>query len=121
MRATVSMPDLFLPIDAQGHLRFDAPSGRTLDFDADGDVLTLNVPTWVELTGLSPRPWSARVTAIRHLSGLLSTYALTLRLSTQGRVFLELGANVRPNWLARIAGLGRVRLSSPVIGLFFRR
>ncbi len=102
-------------------MRLDAPSGRTLDFVADGDALTLDVPTWAELDGLSPTSWTARSSAVQKLSAVLSTCALTLRLTTRGKVFLELGAKVRPNWFARLAGLGPVRLKSPVIGLFFRR
>ena len=121
MRVTVSAPDLSLPVEAQGHLRLDAPSGRTLDFLANGDTLTLDVPTRGELDGLSPSSWTARLRATRNLSTVLSAGALTLKLTTRGRVFLELGANVRPNWFARLARLGPVRLKRPFIGLLLRR
>ena len=121
MRATVSAPDLSLPVEAQGHLRLDAPSGRTLELVADGDALTLEVPTWAELNDLSPSSWRVRLTMLRNLSAVLSTCALTLNLTTRDRVFLELGANVRPGWFARLARLGPVRLKGPVTGFFLRR
>ncbi len=121
MRVTVSAPDLSLPVEAQGHLRLDAPSGRTLELVADGDTLTLEVPTWADLNGLSPSALRARLATARNLSAVLSTCALTLKLTTRDRVFLELGANVKPSWFSRLIRIGPVRFRSPLIGLFFRR
>ena len=114
-------PELYLPIEAQGSLRLDAPSGRTVALTANRDTLTLEVPTWSELKGLSPRSWSARLMNLRRLSALLSTCALTLRMQTRGQTFLEIGANVRPNVFAKLAGLSSVRPTASLLRLLLRR
>ena len=121
MHATVSVPDLHLPVEAQGHLRIDAPTGRTLDLVANGDTLTLDVPTWADLKGLSSSALRARLATVRNLSAVLSTCALTLKFTTRDRVFLELGANVKPSWFSRLTRIGPVRFKRAVFGLFLRR
>ena len=116
-----SAPDLRLPVAAQGRLRLDAPSGRRLDLEANGNALTLEVPTWTELRLLSPAGWAARSSALRKLAAVLEVSALTLTLASHGKPFLELGAGVRPNLLTRLARLGPARLSASVVRFYFRR
>ena len=48
MLVTASKPDLFLPVEAQGHLRLDAPTGRTLELIAEGDTLRVCVTRALE-------------------------------------------------------------------------
>ncbi|MEE4161509.1 MAG: hypothetical protein V2I25_03315 [Woeseiaceae bacterium] len=118
---TAPAPEAYRPIDAEGRLRLEAPSGRTLEVVAEGNALRLDVPTWSELSALVPRARGTRSRLLRVVGELLSSHGLTLRLESGGRTFFELGATVRPNWLARLFRLAPARLQLSAITLFLRR
>jgi hypothetical protein len=111
---------VILPIDTDGHLRLEAPSGRILDLVAEGRVLRLEVPGRSELRALTPRAGAARSQLLHRVAGLLSAYDLTLRLESRGRPFFTLGAGVRPNWLSRLLGVAPARTRISALALLFR-
>ncbi len=114
-------PDPFLPIEAQGTLRLDAPTGRSLDLVADGTALQLELPGWAEARDLMPRSFKARATAVRSLALVLQNYGLTFSLQSAGTSLCMLGHGVRPTWLARLLGLAPAHIPLSAIRLLFRR
>ena len=121
MLVTASRPDRSLPIEAQGRLRLDAPTGRALDLIADGDTLTLEVRSFRDIKSLVPHSARRRRHSARTLAGVLETYGLTFRMTSLGKSVFEVGQKTRPNWLARLLGLGPARIPLSAIGLLFRR
>ena len=117
---TVFRPKVLLPVEAQGMLRLDAPTGRPMDVVADGDTLRVDVPGWREIRALAPRSSRARARAIRLLAAILSSYGLTLSMESAGRPVIQLGCNVRPTILARLLGLAPARIPVSAISLLFR-
>ena len=118
---TVFRPDVSLPVEAQGKLRLDAPTGRSLEFVADGDTLRLDLPGWAELQTLIPRSSRARARAVRSLANVLDAYRLELSLEYAGKPFFRLGHNADSNWLARLLGLAPARISLSAIRLLVER
>ena len=118
---TAPAPEACRLIDAEGRLRLEAPSGRRLEFVAEGSALRLDVPTWTELSALVPQTRGTRSRLLRRAGVLLSTHGLTLRVESGGRTCFELGAAIRPNWLSRLLRLAPGRLSLSAIALFLRR
>ncbi len=117
---TASRPDISLPVEAQGHLRLDAPSGRTLDLVADGDTLRLDVESFEDIRSMIPRSARLRGQSTRTLGAVLSTYGLTLNVVSAGKSVFEIGRQAEPNWLARLLGLAPARIPLSAIGLLFR-
>ncbi len=115
------MPDAALPVDAQGILRIDAPTGRSLELVASGDTLRLELPGWPEARAMLPRSVGARGRAVGRLSELLSGLDLMLILESAGKPVMQLGAGVRPSWLARLLGLAPARIPLAAVALFFSR
>ena len=109
------------PLESLGHLRLEAPSGRTLDLVAEGSVLRLDVPGWPELRAFMPQKGTTRSQVLRRVARLLSASGLTLRLESRGRPFVTLGSGVRPNWLSRLLGITPARTSFFAFALLFRR
>lgn len=110
-----------MPVEAQGSLRLDAPTGRTLEVVADGDNLRLDVPTWSDLRAMMPRSLRARGRAVRMTADVLRTYGLTLSLETAGKPFFQIGHNVKAGWLAGLIGLAPARISLRALLLRFKR
>lgn len=108
-------------LETLGHLRLEAPSGRTLNLVAEGSVLRLDVPGWPELRALMPRTGAARSQMLRRVAGVLSASGLTLRLESRGRPFVTLGSGVRSNWLSRLLGIAPARTSFSAFALLLRR
>ena len=121
MLVTASRPDLFLPVEAQGSLRLDAPNGRTLELIADGDTLELDVQRFRDIQSMVPRSARLRGQCTRALADTLSIYGLTLRVVSAGKSVFELGRKASPNWLARLLGLAPARVPLSAIALLFRR
>lgn len=118
---TVFRPDVSLPVEAQGTLRLDAPTGRSLELVADGTILRLDLPGWAELRTMIPRSFGARARAIRSLANLLDAFCLELSLEYAGKPFFGLGHNADSNWLARVLGLAPAHISLSAIRLFVKR
>ena len=114
-------PDLFLPVEAQGSLRLDAPTGRSVDVRAEGGVVRVIFPGWPELRSMLPGSSKSRSRLVRRLSGLLRTYGMTISLESAEMPFLEIGYGTRPSLLARLLGLGDADLRYSAIRFFFRR
>ena len=117
---TASRPDISLPVEAQGHLRLDAPSGRTLDLVADGDTLRLNVENFRDIRSMIPGSARLRGQSARMLGKALSTYGLTLRVVSAGKSVFEIGGEAKPNLLARLLGLAPARIPFSAIRFLFR-
>lgn len=115
------MPDVHMPVDAQGSLRIDGPTGRSLALMAEGDTLRLELPGWPEARAMMPRSFGARGRAIGQLGHVLSACGLTLSLESAGKPVLQLGQGVRSSWLARLLGLAPARIPLSAIALFFKR
>ena len=115
------MPDALMPVDAQGSLRIDGPTGRSLALRAEGDTLRLELPGWPEARTMMPRSFASRSRAVGHLGRVLSAYGLTLSLESAGRPVLRLGQGVRPTWLARLLGLGSAHIPLSAITFILRR
>ena len=114
-------PENFLPIEAQGALRLDAPTGRSLDLVADGATLQLELPGWAEARNLMPRSFKARANTIRSLTQVLRRYGLTFSLQSAGAPVCTLGHGVRPTWFARLLGLAPAHIPLSAVRLLFRR
>lgn len=117
---TASRPDIFLPVEAQGHLRLDAPSGRSLELVADGDTLRLDVERFRDVRSMIPRSARLRGQSTRTLAAVLSTYGLTLRVVSAGKTVFEIGRQARPSWLARLIGLAPARIPFSAIRFLLR-
>ena len=115
------MPDALMPVDAQGSLRIDGPTGRALALMAEGDTLRLELPGWPEARAMMPRSSALRGRAVGRLGRALEAYGLTLSLESAGKPVFQLGQGVRPTWLARLLGLGPARIPLSAIALFFKR
>ena len=116
-----SQPDLHLPIEAQGTLRLEAPTGRSFELKADGARVSAELPGWSELHSAVPRSFRARTRLIRTFAKLLSINGLTMSLQTNGRPVFELGCGTKPNWLSRLLGLAPAYVSLSVFRLIFKR
>lgn len=97
-------------MDLRGELRFDAPSGRSVQLRADGRSLVLDVPGWPELRALAPRTLSSRRKAIVASARQLVPLGIALNVNLRGRRLCSFGAGVRPTLLSRALGLGPVNL-----------
>ncbi len=102
-------PDIFLPLEANGQLRLDAPTGRSLDLVADGQTLRLDIPGLQELRTMS-MPFQSRARTVRVVAAVLASHGLTLVMESAGKSVLLVGSSVRPNWLARLLGLAPARI-----------
>lgn len=116
-----SRPDPILPVELEGALCLEAPSGRALELLAEGAVLRVDVPGWSELRSALPGSSRVRRQSVRFLAKTLSTYGLTLSLESDGRPFFRLGHGVNGNWLARLIGLAPASVSPGAIRLFLKR
>lgn len=115
------MPDASLPVDAQGKLRIDAPTGRSLELTADGDILWLELPGWPEARALMRASLGARAQTLARLGKVLGRHGLMLSLESSGKPVFQLGHGVPPNWFARLLGLGPARVPLSAVALLFRR
>ena len=111
----------FLPVEAQGLLRFDAPTGRTVGVRALGSELHVEVPGWAEIKAALPASPRLRRQSLRVADSALRTYGLKLSMHTSGRPFLQLGHDTSANWLARLLGLAPANIRLSAIALFLRR
>jgi hypothetical protein len=112
---------VLLPVEAQGSLRLDAPTGRAIAVVADGDTVQIDVPGWPELKAMMPGASRSRSQALRLLSDVLRTYGLKIRFESAGRTFLQLGHGTTTTWLARFLGLAPADLRFAAIRVYFRR
>ena len=110
-----------MPVEAQGSLRLDAPTGRSLEIVADGDELRLDVPTWAELRAMMPRSFRERGRAVRRMADILRIYGLTLSLESAGKPFFQIGHGVSASWLSSMVGLAPARISLRAVALRFKR
>ena len=116
-----SRPEACLPVEVRGALRLDAPTGRSLELMADSNTLRLDLPGWPEARAMIPRSFGTRARTVRQLATVLTSYGLTLSLESAGKPVFRLGCNVRPSWLARLAGLAPARIPLSAIRMLFRR
>ncbi len=114
-------PEFFRPVDAEGALFLDAPSGQSLKLVANGTSLHLDVPRWVDVRVLVPRSFRGRRQAIRFVAKAFATHGLTLSLESAGKSVLRLGYNTTPSWLARVLGLAPAYIPFSALRLLFRR
>ncbi|MGB5719461.1 MAG: hypothetical protein WBM34_02125 [Woeseiaceae bacterium] len=114
-------PEFFRPVDAEGALFLDAPSGQSLKLVANGTSLHLDVPRWVDVRGLVPRSFRGRREAIRFFAKAFATHGLTLSLESAGKSVLRLGYNTTPSWLARVLGLAPAYVPFSALRLLVRR
>lgn len=116
-----SKPDLSLPVHVEGALHLEAPTGRTLELRADGDMLHVDVPGWPELRAAMPGSSRARKQSLNFIAQSLAACGVTLSLESGGQTFCRLGHGVNGNWLARLLGLGPASVSIGAIRLFLKR
>lgn len=105
MPATVSRPDPFLPVDARGDFRLVAPSGRTLNLVAQGDVLRLDAPAWDDIASATPSSFRSVRRFVRTASTALLSTGLRFELLIDGKPAFAVGTGVKPNLLSRLLGL----------------
>jgi len=116
-----SRPELFLPVEAQGELRLDAPTGRSVGVVADGDVVRVDMPGWRELRAAMPGPARSRRQLVRSMARILKIYGLTLQVESGGTTVASLGRGVSANWLGRLTGLAPAHIPLSAIRFLFRR
>ena len=114
-------PEVFRPVDAEGTLRLDTPSGRSLKLVADGANLRLDVPRWADARAMMPRSFLGRRRAMRFAANMFATHGLTLSLESAGNSVMRLGHNTAPSWLARLLGLAPAYIPVSALRLLFRR
>ena len=114
-------PEVFRPVDAEGTLRLDTPSGRSLKLVADGTNLRLDVPRWADARVMLPRSFRGRRQSIRSIANMFATHGLTLSLESAGKPVLRIGHNTAPSWLARLLGLAPAYIPVSALRLLFRR
>lgn len=115
------MPEFFRPVDAQGALSLDTPSGQSLKLVADGTSLRLDVPRCVKVRPLLPRSFRGRRQIIRFAAKALATHGLTLTVESAGKAVLRIGYNPTSSWLARLLGLAPAFIPVSAVRLLFRR
>jgi len=114
-------PEFFRPVDAEGALFLDAPSGQSLKLVADGTSIRMDVPRWVDVQDLLPRSFRGRRQTIRFVADAFAMHGLTLSLESAGKSVLRLGYNTTPSWLARVLGLAPAHIPFSALRLLFRR
>ena len=116
-----SRPDAFRPVEAHGTLRLDTPGGASLELEAHGGQLRMDLPGWREARELMPQSFRHRRRSLRLLAALLASHGLTLSIESAGKTFFRLGHNVVPTFLGRLLGLAPAHVSLSAFGLLFRR
>lgn len=114
-------PEVFLPVEAHGILRLDAPTGQALDLEAAGDTLRIDLPGLREARAIMPLSLRESRRALRFLANMLSMAGLTLRVESAGKPVLRLGSVGKPSWLARLLGLGPTRIPFSAIRFYLGR
>lgn len=109
------------PVNAEGTLRFDAPSGKTISMIADGEKLRVEMPSWDDARTVWPRSFRGRRRALQSVARVLTVYGLILSVESAGQSVLRLGHNTSPSWLARLLGLAPAYIPFSAIRLLFRR
>ncbi|MEM8738425.1 MAG: hypothetical protein AAGG38_08120 [Planctomycetota bacterium] len=106
-------PSLNLQLD--GKLTLES-EGHTVELTADGQSLTLSADSMSALRSLAAAPSQTKKTkALRALADTLERQNLDLTINLQGQDVARLGANVKPDTLARLFSLGPVNLESRAI------
>lgn len=119
---TASKPDTALPIDVQGDLCIDVPSGRQVRLKAEGSQLHLAVPGWAELSRLGPGSLLARRRTLAASTRALQRLSLSLHIQVDGQRVFGLGAGVKTSFIARLLGLSSADIRfSTVINLLRSR
>ena len=99
------MPETRLPIDLQGQLTLDGPSGRTLRLQARGSRLLLVSPGWPELRKLGPRSMMGRRKSLAATIRSLRALDLSLHVEVDGRRAAAFGAGAKTSLVARLLRL----------------
>ena len=116
-----SRPEDLRPVDVHGALRLDAPGGRSLDLQACGDELHLELRELREARAIMPRSFRSRGRAIGLFASVLRVHGLRFSLVSGGKLIMRFGHGEAPSWLARILGLAPAYVPLTAIGLLFRR
>ena len=114
-------PEVFRPVDAEGTLRLETPSGHSLNLVADGGNLRMDVPRWVDARALLPRSYRGRRQALRFAADMFTMHGLTLSLESAGKPVLRIGHNTAPSWLARLLGLAPAYIPMSALRVLFLR
>ena len=114
-------PEFFRPVDAQGALYLDTPSGQTLKLVADGTNFRLDVPRSVNVRLLLPRSFRGCRQTISFIEKAFATHGLTLTVESAGKTVLRIGYNTTSSWLARLLGLAPAYIPFSGLRLLFRR
>ncbi len=109
------------PVDAEGTLRFDAPSGKAINMIADGERLRVEMPSWEDARTVWPRSFRGRRRALHSAARVLELHGLVLSVESAGKSVLRLGHNTSPSWLARLLGLAPADIPFSAVRLLFRR
>ena len=109
------------PVDAEGTLRFDTPSGGSINLVADGESLRVEMPSWGDARTLWPRSFGARKRAMHSVANVFAAHGLTLSVESAGKSVLRLGHNTSPSLLARVLGLAPAYIPFSAIRVLFRR
>lgn len=102
---TASRPDTALPIDVDGELRLDGPSGRPVALTARGSQLSLAVAGWANLNEFGPGSLRARRRALATAIKALRVLRLRLDVAVGGERAFGIGEGVKTTLLARLFGL----------------
>ena len=114
-------PEGFQPVDIEGTLRLDSPSGQSLKLVADGTNVRLDMPRWADARAMLPASVRGRRQSIRFIASMFAKHGLTLSLESAGRAVLRIGFNTSPSWLARLLGLAPAYIPVSALRLLFRR
>lgn len=109
------------PVAAEGTLRFDTPSGRSINMVADGESLRVEMPSLGDARTLWPRSYSDRKRAMHSIANVFAMHGLTISVESAGKSVLRLGHNASPSLLARVLGLAPAYIPFSAIRVLFRR
>lgn len=99
-----------MPVEVQGTLHLDAPSGGIVRLEAGGRVLSLRAATLGDLRDLLPGGVGALPSRLRRAAAALALAGLALDVRVDGRRLLRCGVDTRPNWIALLARLPMTRI-----------
>ncbi len=108
---TASRPDLYLPVDARGELHLEAPTGATLDLQAQGSVLRLYASGWDDIVSLTPTSLLSLRQLVRNAATALLATDLRFELLVDDKTAFAVGAGVKPGFLSRLLGLRATRFT----------
>lgn len=115
---TAPRPDIPLPIDVRGAVRFDGPAGSRVTLEGNGSALRLALPGWADAARIGPASLLATRRALVNALRLLDRACLTLAVEVDGQRALVLGAGVKPTLLARLLGMASADIRVATVARF---